>query len=193
MTGGLLGAHRRRRRRHRRAARRAPCRRHPSLGTARPRPRDARRRSTPARPPPPSPTPLARRRFNELLVTLELCRHPETPAQVERVEEYAEAMEVGGPHLQIVRTWIDEGAERATADFDRFYARGSPRALRARRCATASSTSTNPTSSWPRRSRPCTTNPRAPSAGPTSSSTGATTSPCRAPTRTCPRTTSATT
>ena len=31
-------------------------------------------------------------------------------------------MEVGGPHLRIVRTWIDEGAERATEDFDRFYA-----------------------------------------------------------------------
>lgn len=68
------------------------------------------------------PDPAARRRFNELLVTLELCRHPETPAQVERVEEYAEALEVGGPHLRIVRSWIDEGTTRATEDFDRFYA-----------------------------------------------------------------------
>jgi hypothetical protein len=68
------------------------------------------------------PDPFARRRFNQLLVTLEMCRHPETAAQVERVEEYAEALEVGGPHLQIVRTWIDEGTARATEDFDRFYA-----------------------------------------------------------------------
>jgi hypothetical protein len=68
------------------------------------------------------PDPGARRRFNEVLVTLEMCRHPETPAQVARVEEYAEAMDVGGPHLQIVRSWIDGGAERATEDFDRFYA-----------------------------------------------------------------------
>jgi hypothetical protein len=64
----------------------------------------------------------ARRRFNELLVTLEMCRHPQTAAQVARVEEYAEALEIGGPHLQIVRSWIDEGAEKATQDYDRFYA-----------------------------------------------------------------------
>ena len=31
----------------------------------------------------------ARRRFKELMVTLELCRHPESPAQIARVEEYA--------------------------------------------------------------------------------------------------------
>ena len=66
--------------------------------------------------------PHARRRFNEILVTLELCRHPETATQVERVEQYAEALEIGGPHLQIVRDWVDAGAERATEDFDRFYA-----------------------------------------------------------------------
>lgn len=68
----------------------------------------------------------ARRRINELLVTLELCRHPQTPAQVARVEEFAAAMDVGGPHLQIVRDWIDDGAERATEDFDRFYAADLP-------------------------------------------------------------------
>jgi hypothetical protein len=64
----------------------------------------------------------ARRRFNEVLVTLELCRHPETAAQIARVEEYAERMGVSGPHLQILRDWVDEGAERATEDYDRFYA-----------------------------------------------------------------------
>ena len=66
--------------------------------------------------------PHPRRRFNEILVTLELCRHPETATQVERVEQYADALDVRGPHLQIVRDWVDEGAERATEDFDRFYA-----------------------------------------------------------------------
>src|SRR5438270_11962589 len=55
--------------------------------------------------------PHARRRFNEVLVTLELCRHPESQAQVARVEEYAAAMDVGGPHLQICRRRIDECAE----------------------------------------------------------------------------------
>lgn len=66
--------------------------------------------------------PRARRRFCELLVTLELCRHPQTDAQVTRVEEYSASLGVGGPHLAVVRRWIDEGVERATEDFDRFYA-----------------------------------------------------------------------
>ena len=70
--------------------------------------------------------PHARRRLNEVLVTLELCRHPETKTQVARVEEYAHAMDVGGPHLDICRKWIDEGTERATEDFDRFYAEDLP-------------------------------------------------------------------
>ena len=68
------------------------------------------------------PAPAMRRRVAELMVTLELCRHPQTPAQVARVEEYSDALAVGGPHLAITRRWIDEGAERATEDYDRFYA-----------------------------------------------------------------------
>ena len=35
-------------------------------------------------------------------------------------------MDVGGPHLDICRTWINEGTERATEDFDRFYAEDLP-------------------------------------------------------------------
>ena len=66
--------------------------------------------------------PRARRRLNEVLVTLELCRHPETEAQVARVEEYAHAIEMGGPELEICRDWINEGAARAMEDFERFYA-----------------------------------------------------------------------
>jgi hypothetical protein len=62
-----------------------------------------------------------RRRFKELMVTLELCRHPESADQVERVETYADALGVSGPALEIIRTWIEEGTKRATADFDRFY------------------------------------------------------------------------
>jgi hypothetical protein len=65
--------------------------------------------------------PAARRRLRELMVTLELCRHPESAAQVERVEQYAAALGFDGPELEIARDWIDEGIERATADFDRFY------------------------------------------------------------------------
>ena len=65
--------------------------------------------------------PRARRRLRELMVTLELCRHPESAAQVERVEQYALELGFDGPELEIARHWIDEGTERATADFDRFY------------------------------------------------------------------------
>jgi hypothetical protein len=66
--------------------------------------------------------PATRRRAIELLVTLELCRHPQSASQVARVEEYAAAFDVGGPSLEIIRSWVDGGAERATADYDRFYA-----------------------------------------------------------------------
>ena len=66
--------------------------------------------------------PEARRRLIELLVTLELCRHPQTESQIRRVESYAAAFEIDGQALEIVRRWIDAGAERATEDYDRFYA-----------------------------------------------------------------------
>jgi hypothetical protein len=66
--------------------------------------------------------PATRRRTVELLVMLELCRHPQTLTQVTCVEEYAAALGVEGHALDIIRTWIDDGTERATADYDRFYA-----------------------------------------------------------------------
>jgi hypothetical protein len=66
--------------------------------------------------------PALRRRLIELLVTLELCRHPQTQSQVSRIESYAAAFAIDGPALEIVRRWIDDGAERATQDYDRFYA-----------------------------------------------------------------------
>ena len=70
--------------------------------------------------------PGARRRLRELMVTLELCRHPESRAQVERVEEYASELGFAGPELEIARDWIDKGIEEATADFDRFYGENLP-------------------------------------------------------------------
>jgi hypothetical protein len=66
--------------------------------------------------------PKLRRRVCQLLVTLELCRHPQTATQIALVEEYAAALGIGGPPLAIIRRWVDEGAERATEDYDRFYA-----------------------------------------------------------------------
>lgn len=66
--------------------------------------------------------PATRRRLNELMVVLELARHPQTPAQVARVEEYAHAIAMGGPEVEICRDWIRDGAAHAMEDFERFYA-----------------------------------------------------------------------
>ena len=60
-----------------------------------------------------------RRRLRELMVLLELCRHPLTDAQVERVTEYAEAVGETGPGLDVSRTLVREGAQRAAADYQR--------------------------------------------------------------------------
>ena len=47
-------------------------------------------------------------------------RHPMTPAQVDRVEEYAAALEFEGPDLQMLRDLADQGVGAAAADFSRF-------------------------------------------------------------------------
>ena len=86
-------------------------------------------------------------------------------------------MDVGGPHLDICRKWIDEGTERATEDFDRFYAEDLP---------TLSEPSLRdqylhldePDTELARTSRSAPRPPRGhPRLARTSSSTGATTSP----------------
>ena len=64
--------------------------------------------------------PLLRRRFHEIVIALEVCRHPLTATQVARVEEYATALEVAGPDLAMLRDLVDAGTERAAADFHRF-------------------------------------------------------------------------
>ncbi len=63
----------------------------------------------------------ARRRFHLVMVTLELCRHPLTPGQVARAEEYASAMSVDGSDLLIMRDWIDGGVGRAMEDWKRCF------------------------------------------------------------------------
>lgn len=64
--------------------------------------------------------PVDRRHFHEMLVTLEACRHPLTDAQLESVEAYETAIGVTGPDAALFRTMVDEGTERAKADFARF-------------------------------------------------------------------------
>ncbi|MFY9331952.1 MAG: hypothetical protein WAO41_09785 [Candidatus Nanopelagicales bacterium] len=62
----------------------------------------------------------ARTMFHELHLTLEVCRHPPSPAQVQAVEEYAKALDVDGQDLEIFRSLVDSGVEAAAADYQRF-------------------------------------------------------------------------
>lgn len=76
--------------------------------------------------------PVARRRFYEVLVTLEMCRHPLLDDQVTRVEQYAAALGLAPRDLEIFRDLVDVGAKKAAADFTRFFgdmvvARSEPR------------------------------------------------------------------
>jgi hypothetical protein len=66
--------------------------------------------------------PRARRRLRELMVLLELCRHPLSEAQVARIEEYAAGLGESGPGLQIARDLVRESADVARADYARFLA-----------------------------------------------------------------------
>lgn len=65
--------------------------------------------------------PAQRRRLRELLVLVELCRHPVTTAQVERVDAYATALGESGPGLQLARDLVSSGVATASADFMRFF------------------------------------------------------------------------
>lgn len=67
------------------------------------------------------PDPDARRRFQELLVAVEVCRHPLSAAQVSRVEAYSVALGVPMEELSILRDLVDVGAQRAAADFQRCF------------------------------------------------------------------------
>ena len=65
-------------------------------------------------------SPIDRRHFQEMIVTLEACRHPLTDAQLERAEDYERAIGVVGPDAALFRTMVDQGTEQAKADFARF-------------------------------------------------------------------------
>jgi ubiquinone biosynthesis protein Coq4 len=66
-------------------------------------------------------TPEARRRCRELMVLLELCRHPLSETQIARVDEYAAALGESGPGLEMARDLVRSGADTAKDDFFRFY------------------------------------------------------------------------
>jgi hypothetical protein len=65
--------------------------------------------------------PATRRRVRELLVLIELCRHPASAAQADRVEAYCEALGESGPGLAIARDLVSGGIATASADFNRFF------------------------------------------------------------------------
>lgn len=63
----------------------------------------------------------ARLRFCELVMVLELCRHPQSAAQVDRAEEYATALGVSAIGIETTRTALEHGAAVAAADLERIY------------------------------------------------------------------------
>jgi hypothetical protein len=65
--------------------------------------------------------PEARLRFCEILMTLELCRHPQSEAQVEAVEAYAAALGVTDLEIQTTRETLERGADETSKDLERFY------------------------------------------------------------------------
>jgi hypothetical protein len=72
------------------------------------------------------PEAAQRHRIREFMVLLELCRHPQTPDQVARVDRYAAEMGEDGAGLQLARGIVQEGAAHAFADFSRFHEEARP-------------------------------------------------------------------
>src|SRR5262245_24463427 len=59
----------------------------------------------------------AHRRTRELLVLMEICRHPLSEAQVDKVDDYLTALGESGPGADLVRDMVRTGAEAAMADY----------------------------------------------------------------------------
>jgi len=65
--------------------------------------------------------PEARMRFAEIIMTLELCRHPMSADQVDLAERYVAALGIDDVEIETTRTAIVKGAEAAATDLERFY------------------------------------------------------------------------
>lgn len=70
--------------------------------------------------------PDARLRFAEILMTLELCRHPPSFDQVNLSEAYVTAMDLGDHEIELIRVAVQQGAEAASTDLERSYAKVLP-------------------------------------------------------------------
>lgn len=62
-----------------------------------------------------------RLRFCELLMTLELCRHPQSLQQIEQVEIWVESLGVTGIALETARTALERGSAVVAGDLERLY------------------------------------------------------------------------
>ncbi len=62
-----------------------------------------------------------RLRFCEMVMTLELCRHPQSATQVDRAEECAVALGVTGIAMETTRTALEQGAAAVAVDLERIY------------------------------------------------------------------------
>jgi hypothetical protein len=62
-----------------------------------------------------------RLRFCEILMTLEMCRHPQSITQVSQVEAYVGALGVSEIEVETTREALVRGADAASEDLERFY------------------------------------------------------------------------
>lgn len=69
---------------------------------------------------------LLRRRTRELMVLLELCRHPLEPSHEERVEDYCHALGGDGPGIELARNLVSKGADAAIGDWLRRFTEKAP-------------------------------------------------------------------
>lgn len=65
--------------------------------------------------------PVITRRTRELMVLLELCRHPLEASHQQRVQDYCTALGEDGPGLALARTFVAQGAAAASEDFVRRF------------------------------------------------------------------------
>lgn len=65
--------------------------------------------------------PDARLRFAEMMMTLELCRHPMSLEQADLAATYVAAMGIDNVEIETTRTAIVRGAEAAATDLERCY------------------------------------------------------------------------
>ena len=69
---------------------------------------------------------LLRRRTRELMVLLELCRHPLEAAHEQRVEDYCHALGGDGPGIELARNLVSRGSDAALEDWLRRFTEKAP-------------------------------------------------------------------